>query len=184
MKQVNINNNGQELTYKIPEGWGDITIGEYCDYFKAIRVNPPETLLDINIKIICSFVHIDEDLIDLLPMDKFEEMVECLTFIKETKITKHPKESVEINGQTFYYKSNSDFTVGELRSIDSIMQQTGNNIFEATDKLLCLFLRQKDENGELEKFNKSFMKRSEMFRQLIVEDVMLLIDFFSNGVKK
>ena len=49
------------------------------------------------------------------------------------------------------------------------------------DKLLCIFLRKKKENGNLEAFKSEFMERRWGFRDIKISKVFNVFNFFLNG---
>ena len=71
--------------------------------------------------------------------------------------------------------------MGEVISIETLIGST-DNFIKVMDKLLCVFLRKKKENGKLEIFKNNMMERDVMFRQLPVSQVINIFSFFLDGV--
>jgi hypothetical protein len=86
-------------------------------------------------------------------------------------------------GDDKYYlkKDFSQLTMGEVISIDTIMAEANGNIYKVMDKLLCIFLRKKKENGNLETFKPEFMERRWGFRDIKISKVFNLFSFFLTG---
>jgi hypothetical protein len=48
-------------------------------------------------------------------------------------------------------------------------------------QLLCIFLRKKKENGNLEKYKTTFMQRTEKFKTIKVDEINHIFSFFLTG---
>ena len=48
-------------------------------------------------------------------------------------------------------------------------------------QLLCIFLRKKKENGQLEKYKTSFMNRVEIFKKIKIDEINHIFNFFLTG---
>lgn len=177
MTNLNLIIDDEELNFKIPDNWNDVTVGQYQEIIKIDKTN----LTDIEIltKLLNTLTNIDEELIYQLPISEFNKIVTILEFTKdEIKIT--PKDFIIINGEEYWLKKDFEsLTLGETISIEAIIKD--KNIEEEIDKLLCVFLRKKKENGKLESFKNEFMERVELFKTIPISDIHNILVFFSNG---
>jgi hypothetical protein len=99
---------------------------------------------------------------------------------KEMEPTK--EDFVEIEGERYYIKFDfQNFTMGEVISIETILSKADNNIFKVMDELLCVFLRKKKENGNLETFRGEFLERKEIFSKAPISKVFEVFNFFFVG---
>jgi hypothetical protein len=124
---------------------------------------------------------IEEELIYLLTQEQFLEVVEKVKFTNE-EIVSELKESILVEGEEYFIKKDFDkLNMGEIISIESLLKQSDGDLSKCMSKLLCVFLRKKKENGNLESFKNSFMEREELFDNVMITDVNNLFVFFSNG---
>ena len=177
---LNLEIDGEEKSYEIPTSWSEVTVGQAADIQNISVENL--TIIEKIVKILTILTPgISEDDIMLMSPEQFNQISEQLTFISN-EIQGEPVNFLTIGGEEYFVKKDfTKLTMGEIISVDTIMKQTDNDITRALPKMLCIFLRKKKENGELESFKSSFMQREEMFKGVIITDVAKLFDFFLNG---
>jgi hypothetical protein len=177
---LNLEIDGIATKYEIPTSWNEVTVGQAAD-IQNISVDNL-TIIERVVKILTILVpSISEDDIFLMSPEQFNEVAEQLSFIS-TEVGGEPAEFVEVEGEKYYLKKDfTKLTMGEIISVDTIMKQTNHDMSKAISKMLCIFLRKKKENGELESFKNSFMEREALFRNVIITDVSNLFSFFLNG---
>ena len=71
--------------------------------------------------------------------------------------------------------------MGEVISLELIMKEADGNLFKMMDKLLCIFLRKKKNNGKLETFKPEMMSRAELFKKAPISKVYNVFSFFLIG---
>jgi hypothetical protein len=87
-----------------------------------------------------------------------------------------------VNGDKYYMKTDFDkMKYGEIMSVELLMASSGGNLLKVMDKLLCIFLRQKNENGKLESFKADFLERAESFKKIPISQVNQIFTFFLLG---
>jgi hypothetical protein len=138
--------------------------------------------LDGAVKMTSALTKIPEEIIWMMTPEDFAKIVDSLKFLQQ-EIQAPLKDSIVIDGEEFFVKNNFDeLTMGEIITIEQIQDSTGGNIFKAMPKLLTLFLRKKNKNGELEKFNVKFMtEREDKFKNITITDVYTLFFSFTIG---
>src|SRR5690606_2752505 len=77
-------------------------------------------------------------------------------------------------------KDFDSLNMGEMISINLVMDENKGDITKALPRMMCILLRKK-VNGELESFRNSFMDRAEMFKDVIITDISNLLAFFLDG---
>jgi hypothetical protein len=166
-------------SYSIPTNWDDVTVGQFCELFSFNREGKNE--LEISIQIISIFTKIPEDDIYMLSPEQFSEISKLIDFTSkeiDTELTDY----VEIDNNKYYVKKDfSSLTMGEIISIETIMSQGENGLLSVMDKLLCIFLRKKKDNGNLEAFKNNFMERADTFKNIPISGVYKIFGFFSDG---
>jgi hypothetical protein len=169
-----------ELTeYMIPESWDEVNVKQFCDLFSTTG----EGLNEIQniVRIVSIFTNIKVDDLLMMSPDDFQTISKVITFITKD-IEGEIVDSIEVDGEEYFLKNDfSKLTMGEILSIDTLLQQNENNLLKTFDKLLCIFLRKKNSKGNLEAFKNEFMLRSEKFSTISITKVHNLISHFSNG---
>lgn len=179
MIDIKINIDGEENNFLIPEGWNEVTVDQSARLYSLDRENKNE--IELMVEVLNIFSSIDEEIIYMLTPDQFNTLVESIKFIND-EIKSDLAESIKIGDEEFFLKKDfSALTMGEIISIETIMKQYGENLPGAMAKLLCIFLRKKKENGNLESFKNSFMEREVMFKDVIITDVNNIFLFFLDG---
>jgi hypothetical protein len=170
---------GEEHNFNVPTGWDEVTVKTAASLSAIKRTDRTE--VDIMVEIISLLANIDTDLIYMLTSEQFAQVIEIVKFTTE-EINGDLADSVMVDGEEYFLKKDfSQLTMGEIISIDTILGQSQNNIAPSMAKLLCIFLRKKKENGNIESFKNSFMERESLFEQVIISDVHNLFLFFLDG---
>jgi hypothetical protein len=124
---------------------------------------------------------IDREVIEQIDYESFTELVKNLSFIY-TPIEEKKNQSVIVDGEEYFlYTEFNKYTAGEIISIETILQSANNDIMKVMPQLLCIFLRKKKENGNLEKYKTTFMQRVELFKTIKVDEINHIFGFFLTG---
>jgi hypothetical protein len=139
------------------------------------------TELNIATRTINVFTGIDEDLLLMMNYNDFQQIIGVLQFTNKD-MEPQVVDYVELDGEKYYLRKDFDkFTMGEIISIETILSSSENNILKVMDKLLCIFLRKKKENGKFEPFKGEMMDRVELFRTAPVSKIHHIFNFFLDG---
>ena len=179
MKKVTIEIDDEVKDYDLPSNWDDITLDEFIRLFSIDRseLNP----LELSIKTIEVLVGINEEILLMMKSADFETLATELSFTTED-VKAVNVDFITIGGEDYYIKNNfNQLTMGEIISIETILDEADNNIFKVMDKLLCIFLRKKKENGKLETFKGEFMERATLFRKTPISQIYNVFNFFLTG---
>jgi len=184
MKNVEIKSNDQVFKFTLPTSWDEVSVGDFMD---IVKVNDNELLSDFtrDIQVIHIVSGISEEIINDMDYDsEYVPMLNELSFLKD-EVPERSIEYVTINNDEYYLKKDFDNkTTGEVASFDLIFKKHENNLYTCMDQLLPLFLRKKDKEGKLERFNSDMMDRVSMFRDKVnVADVLSLFFYSSGGSK-
>lgn len=165
--------------FTLAENWDEVTIGDFVKLFSFEREGLNS--VELSVKIINVLTDIDENLIMMMDVKDFETLTEVFSFTSK-ELTPINVESVELEGETYYLKNDfSKLTMGEVISIETILQSADGNLFKVMDKLLCIFLRKKKNNGKLEAFKGEFMDRVNLFKKAPISKVYNIFSFFLTG---
>lgn len=178
MNELEIKIDGETKIYNIPDKWEEVTVEQFSNIFKIDR----EILTDIEVtvEVLKCLTDISED--DLYAMDpsQFSKVTNLIKFTNKD-IVGTKVESIEVEGEKYFLKKDyNSLTMGEVISLELLMKED-STFMTVMPEMLCIFLRKKLENGELESFRKSFMERKEIFKNVSIADVNDLFLFFSNG---
>jgi len=167
---------------ELPESWDEVTVEQFTRIMELQETVNKMSQLDGSVKMTSALTKIPEDIIWMMTPEDFAKIVDSLKFLQQ-EIQAPLKDSIVIDGEEFFVKNNFDeLTMGEIITIEQIQDSTGGNIFKSMPKLLTLFLRKKNKNGELEKFNVKFMtEREDKFKKITITDVYTLFFSFTTG---
>jgi hypothetical protein len=175
--ELEIDEDVKEFT--LPTSWEDVTVAD----FAKIYSNNYEEMTEIEqaVTVLSTLGDIDTDDIMMLTPDQFKMLSEYISFINQ-EVPTNQVESIKVGDDEYFLKNDfSKLTLGETISIELIVEQSNGNILQSFDKLLCIFLRKKKENGKLEAFKNEFMDRTEQFKTVKIMDVYHMFSNFSSG---
>ena len=179
MVKLNLEIDDEVREFNIPENWDEVTIEQFINLFSFERQGMTE--LNIATRTINVFTGIDEDLLLMMNYNDFQQIIGVLQFTNKD-MAPQVVDYVELNGEKYYLRKDFDkFTMGEIISIETILSSSENNILKVMDKLLCIFLRKKKENGKFEPFKGEMMDRVELFRTAPVSKIHHIFNFFLDG---
>ena len=178
MIDLKIEIDDEVMEFNIPESWAEVTVEQYIDSLKIDRDNLKE--IDIMIELLGVFCDVDRDIVEQMPYDKFNELILVLSFTNEP-IKEELADSVMVGEEEYFLKKDfTSLTMGEIISVEALIG-SHEDLSMAIPELLCIFLRKKKENGKLEKFKSSFLKRADSFKKLSIESVHQVFFYFSDG---
>jgi hypothetical protein len=179
MVKLNLEIDEEVREFNIPENWDEVTIKQFINLFSFERQGMTE--LNIATRTINVFTGIDEDLLLMMNYNDFQQIIGVLQFTNKD-MEPQVVDYVELDGEKYYLRKDFDkFTMGEIISIETILSSSENNILKVMDKLLCIFLRKKKENGKFEPFKGEMMDRVELFRTAPVSKIHHIFNFFLDG---
>jgi hypothetical protein len=179
MVKLNLEIDEEVREFNIPENWDEVTIEQFINLFSFERQGMTE--LNIATRTINVFTGIDEDLLLMMNYNDFQQIIGVLQFTNKD-MEPQVVDYVELDGEKYYLRKDFDkFTMGEIISIETILSSSENNILKVMDKLLCIFLRKKKENGKFEPFKGEMMDRVELFRTAPVSKIHHIFNFFLDG---
>jgi len=181
MVKLNLEIDGENKTYDIPTQWDDVTVDKFIE---IVKLNEKKDINDLEkvMELMNILTTIPKDDVELLPVESFMEIQNNFSFVK-TDVDKKMKDSIVIDGEEYFVKNDfNDLTMGESITIETLLKEADNPMY-ILDKMLCLFLRKKKENGKLESFKTTFLTdRIDIFRNAPITEVYNNLIFFSNGV--
>jgi hypothetical protein len=179
MIEVNINLEGTEHTYHIPENWDEVTVEKFMNVYRHKNPNNNELLGAVNL--ISALSDIDTAVLLQMDIDDFKTLASKITFITQ-EVPRTDVEYLEVNGDKYYlYSDFNKLTTGEVITIETLLDSVDFDIHKILSDLLCLFLRKKDEEGRYEKFTTEMLKRKEMFLTLPITQIYHIFGFFLGG---
>jgi hypothetical protein len=176
--KLQVDNDGVK-DYYFPSSWEDVTVEQFCNIY-SIDTNI-HTGMFYSFELIHQLSGIDREIVEQIDYQDYKELIKSLEFVY-TPIKEEKKESITIEGEEYFLHTEfNSYTAGEVISIETILQSADGDVKKVMGKLLCIFLRKKNENGELEKFNTRFMSREEMFNKIKISDINHIFNFFQFG---
>ena len=165
MEKINL---GQ---YHVAESWEDVTLLQWQNYIRKASESEDNSV-DI-ITTLETFSDIPRSVINQMPTDLFEMVVERLKWIKETP-DQTPSQSVEIDGDTYTINIMEKLKVKEYLDLSTVIENDKFN-YAMIFSILC---RKPGEEYDDEFIADKLPDRLEMFEQMNCVDGMKLISFF------
>jgi len=182
MIKLNLVLDEEEFNLEMPEKWEEVNVEQFCQIMEIQERVKDLTKISSAVELISAITKIPKNIIWLMTPEDFAKLTNALAFVN-TEIEAPLKKSIMIDDEEYFVKSNfEELTMGEIITIEQLVEQTNNNLFKTMDKLLTIFLRKKKASGKLESFDINFIAdRSEKFRMISVVDIYQLFFSFSDG---
>lgn len=165
MEKINL---GQ---YHVSESWDDVTLLQWQNYVRKASESEDNSV-DI-IGTLETFSDIPRSVINQMPTDLFESVIERLKWIKDTP-DQTPTQSVEISGETYTINVMEKLKVLEYLDLSTVIE---NDRFNYAMIFAILCRKQGEEYDDDFKADK-LPDRLEMFENMNCVDGMKLISFF------
>ena len=94
MVELNVKIDGKSSQYFIPESWNDITVGQFMEFTK-LDLSEDKNSLVILAEVLGAFTNMDSETIWMIPVEKFNEISQVLSFTKEA-IIKNPVDTLTV----------------------------------------------------------------------------------------
>jgi hypothetical protein len=180
MIQINVQVDDEEVkNYEFPSDWSEVTIEQFSNIY-SIDTNIHQGPF-YSFELIHQLSGIDREIIEQIDFDDFKQLIKALEFFYKP-VEDLKKESIIVDGEEYFlYSEFNKYTAGEIISIETILQSVNGDVKKVMPKLLCIFLRKKKENGNLEKYNTKFMSREEKFKKIKISEINHIFNFFLTG---
>ena len=165
MEKINL---GQ---YHVAESWEDVKLLQWQNYVRNAS-SKEDNSVDI-ISTLETFSDIPRSVINQMPTDLFESVIERLKWITEQP-DQTPSQSVEISGETYTINVMEKLKVKEYLDLNTVIENDKFN-YSMIFAILC---RKQGEEYDEEFIADKLPERLEMFEQMNCVDGMKLIAFF------
>ena len=157
--------------YKVAEKWEDVTLLQWQDYVRKAS-DKEDNSVDI-ISTLEAFSDIPRSVINQMPTDLFESVVERLKWVTEQP-DQTPSASVEINGETYTINVMEKLKVKEYLDLNTVIENDKFN-YSMIFSILC---RKPGEEYDEAFIADKLPYRLEMFEQMNCVEAMKLLAFF------
>lgn len=179
MIQINVEVDEVIQPYTFPTSWSEVTVEQFANLYGIDKEK--YTGMFYTFEVIHQLTGIDREIIELMDYQDFVELVKSLEFVFKPVENKQ-SESVIVDGEEYFVNSEfNKYTAGEIISLDVIINSSNGEFVKVMPQLLCIFLRKKKQNGELEKYKTSFMNRVESFKKIKIDEINHIFTFFLTG---
>lgn len=179
MIEINIDSDDEVKNYQFPTDWSEVSVEQFARLY-SIDKNTHSGMF-YTFEVLHQLTGIDREIIEQIDYEVFTKLINYLKFIYEPVVEKKI-ESIIVDGEEYFLHSEfNKFTAGEIISIETILQSSNNDYVKVMPELLCIFLRRKKENGNLEKYKTSFMSRIEKFKHIKIDEINHIFGFFLTG---
>ena len=169
-----------KITIDVPTQWSDVSVHKFHEYTGLVREDYKSDI-HYTAKVASVLCGID---VTNIPQDVFVTVANELSFLS-TPISTEKVEEIEIDGDIYRWKGNlNQITVGEMISIEQIIDLEKLFYNETYDVIAAVLLRKVNKDGTLEQFDSGkFSKYRDMFMELPITDLYGTVNFFIAGGK-
>ena len=179
MIEVNIELEGTNHIYNVPENWDEVTVEKFMNVYRHKNPNNNELLGAVNL--ISALSDIDTSVLLQMDIDDFKNLASKITFITN-EVPRTDTDYIELGDDKYYlYSEFNKLTTGEVITIETLLDSVDFDVHKIMADLLCLFLRKKDSEGKYEKFTTDMLKRKELFLQVPITQIYHVFGFFLAG---
>jgi len=178
MQELNLELDGEMFNFQIPESWAEVSVEQFSNIWKIEKEG--RTDIDISVDVVSSLTGIEEDIIYMMRPDDFGTVAKTIEFTNKD-VEGEEVDSITIGEDEYFLKKDFEsLTMGEVISLEILIEKADGNLAKVMTEMLCIFLRKK-KGDDLETFKKSFMERAEIFKDVKITQVNDLFLFFSDG---
>lgn len=166
---------------EIPQSWDEVTVEKF-QLLQNIEIDR-EGQVNYMVEVISILSGADRSYIEGVNLENLNVLTAEMEFL-QTPLTTERVEIITIDGEKYKWKGDfNKLTVGEMVTIEQIIDLEDLNYSLAFDVICAVLLRRVKEDGSLEEFDgDEFVKNREKFSKLPITDVNGMIVFFSLGV--
>ena len=163
----------------VPTCWEDVTADTY-HRLKSIKAEDYETPLLHTMAVMSCLCNTPD--VSMLTAKSFNEIALELKFINEP-IPKKSVDDIRVGGKLFRWKGSlNQLTMGEMVSIEQIIDLEELTYDTSTDVIAAVLLREINKDGKMLDFDSNnFAEYRGLFGGLPITDLKGTIDFFSGG---
>ena len=157
----------------VPTSWNEINLKTYSE-IERFYENKDENF-DVRqvIHILCG---LSEDVINMLPLEFLEIIMDKLTFLQSKPEEKEASNKIVIKGETYQVNVMEKLKVGEYVAVDTVMKGDKHN-YAAILAILCR------KDGEIydSRYEAEVLNdRIKMFEEQSIVDILPIVGFFLN----
>lgn len=179
MIQINVEVDEVLKEYFFPTSWSEVTVEQFSNLYSIDKEK--YTGMFHTFEVIHQLTGIEREVIEMMEYHDFVQLVKSLQFVFEPVEDKR-NESVIVDGEEYFvYSEFNKYTAGEIISLELIINSSNGEFVKVMPQLLCIFLRKKKENGQLEKYKTSFMNRIDKFKNIKIDEINHIFNFFLTG---
>jgi len=173
----------KKLEIEIPQSWDEISVTKFQE-LQEVKEKDFTSKVEYLIQILSIMADVDAMAISGINIGNLHHLVSQMEFL-QTPITIDKKDSVIIGKDEYKWKCDlNSLTLGEMVSIEQIIDLEELNYTMAYDVIMAVLLRKIKEDGTLEDFDAdNFEKNRELFSQVPITDVNGMLLFFLGGGK-
>jgi len=168
-----------EIELSIPTEWADVTLGEFIVLTK-LDITEFTNPIDYYIKVLRVFGNNIDNIAEYIKVTDANNIAQLLSFMSITPKGNNIKEITIDNIKYVLPENMNDLSIGEVVSIETLIEKDNLNSVEAIDAILSVILRPVNEVFDSNKIE----ARRRLFKaKLNIADVLGMSVFFSIGVR-
>ncbi|NBR99664.1 MAG: hypothetical protein EBT42_04715 [Actinobacteria bacterium] len=179
MIEINVEIDDVIQAYSFPTDWSEVSVQQFSNLYGIDKEK--YTGMYYTFEVIHQLTGIDRDVIEMMDYHDFVELVKSLNFVFQP-VEDKKNDSIIVDGEEYFVHTNfNKYTAGEIISLETIIGSSNGEFVKVMPQLLCIFLRKKKENGNLEKYKTTFMNRIESFKKIKIDEINHIFSFFLTG---
>lgn len=162
----------EDKSYKLPENWAEVTLGQFQQISKLTTDNKLQYLIDV----LSILTGLEEEIILSIEKKQLSTINSKLSFIYNQVFSSEMIKEFKIGDDTYTLKDLHQLKLGEVITIETIIEKQPHNLILVIDELMAVLFK---KNGE-DKFDATELEeRAELFRKnLMIDDIYKVTVFF------
>lgn len=156
----------EDTTYNVPEGWNDITLGEYEKWFDFVADSKMK-----QIELVSLISTIPFDLLSTLPLSFYTEVLNMVSFVFAGNDFK-PSNKIMIDDEVYSVSTKDELILAQYVDVEATFEEDGNE--SRLSEILAIVCLKKGEKYD----SKILKERKKLFQGLKMNEVFPLLAFF------
>lgn len=156
----------EDTVYNVPEGWNDVTLGQYEKWFDYVA----DTKMK-EVELVSKISTIPFDLLSTLPLSFYTDILNMVSFAFAGNDFK-PSNKILINDEVYSVTTKDELILAQYVDVEATFEEDSND--SKLSEILAIVCLKKGE-----KYNSKILKeRKKLFQGLMMNEVFPLLAFF------
>lgn len=156
----------EDTLYNVPEGWNDVTLGQYEKWFDYVA----DTKMK-EVELVSLISTIPFDLLSTLPLSFYTDVLNMVSFAFAGNDFK-PSNKILIDDEVYSVSIKDELTLAQYVDVEATFEEEGND--SRLSEILAIVCLRKGEKYD----SKILKERKKLFQDLKMNEVFPLLAFF------